>query len=152
MKNRSRFTTRSLILVVSLSVLAIVLVACAPPATPAPAGSNLLGKTWLWQKTEYNNGKDIPVPTPANYTLQFLPGGQVSIKADCNTGSGRYAVTNNVDLTISIETLTRAICPPESLSDEYINELNDTGSYKVEPNGELVLSLKSGAGMRFKPQ
>jgi|WetSurMetagenome_2_1015567.scaffolds.fasta_scaffold707929_1 heat shock protein HslJ len=151
MQSNSRFITRSLIPVVSVSLL-VLLVACAPAATPAPAGSNLLGKTWLWQKTEYNNGKDIPVPTPANYTLQFLSEGQVSIKADCNTGSGRYAVTNNVDLTISIETLTRAICPPESLSDEYINELNDTGSYKVEPNGELVLSLKSGAGMRFKPQ
>jgi heat shock protein HslJ len=152
MNSSFRFTTRSLILPVGLSVLAMLLVACASAATPAPAGSNLLGKTWLWQKTEFNGGKDIPVPTPANYTLQFLPEGQVSIKADCNTGSGRYAVTNNVDLTISIETLTRAICPPESLSDEYINELNDTGSYKVESNGALVLSLKSGAGMRFKPQ
>jgi heat shock protein HslJ len=152
MKSSFRFTNRSLLLPIGLTVLAMLLAACAPAATPAPAGSNLLGKTWLWQKTEYNNGKDIPVLAPANYTLQFLPEDQVSIKADCNTGSGRYAVTNNVDLTISLETLTRAICPPESLSDEYINELNDAGSYRVEPNGELVFSLKSGAGMRFKPQ
>jgi hypothetical protein len=39
-----------------------------------------------------------------------------------------------------------------TLSDEYVNELNDTGSYKIERNGELVLALKSGAGMRFKAQ
>jgi len=126
--------------------------ACAGSSTPAPAGSNLMGKTWLWQKTEFNGGKTIPVLAPASYTLQFLADGKVNIKADCNDGGGSYAITNNVDLTIRIDTLTRAVCPPDSLSDEYVNELNDTGSYKVEPNGELVLALKSGAGMRFKAQ
>ena len=42
--------------------------------------------------------------------------------------------------------------PPGSLSDEYVNELNDSGSYTIEQNGELVLALKSGVGMRFKAQ
>jgi heat shock protein HslJ len=110
-----------------------------------------LGKTWLWQKTEFNSGKDIPVLAPASYTLQFLANGKINIMADCNSG-GSYVVTNNVDLTIRVETLTRAMCPPESLSEEYVKELNDTGSYTIERNGELVLALKSGAGMRFKAQ
>jgi hypothetical protein len=56
-------------------------------------------------------------------------------------------------LTIRVETMTQAACPAGSLSDEYVQELNDTGSYKIERNGELVLALKStGAGMHFKPQ
>ncbi len=130
----------------------LMLAACGGAGTPTPAGSNLLGKTWLWQKTEFNGGKDIPVLQPDAYTLQFQSDGKVNIKADCNSGGGSYTITNNVDLTIHIDTLTRAICPPESLSDEYINELNDTGSYTIERNGELVLALKSGAGMRFKAQ
>jgi heat shock protein HslJ len=139
-------------LIAVLLLSGLFLAACGGAGTPAPAGSNLLGKTWLWQKTEFNSGKDIPVLQPAAYTLQFLADGKVNITADCNNGGGSYAVTNNVDLTIRIETLTRAICPAGSLADEYVNELNDTGSYTIERNGELVLALKSGAGMRFTAQ
>jgi heat shock protein HslJ len=128
----------------------LLLTACGGAGTPAPAGSDLLGKTWLWQETDFNSGKTIPVLAPASYTLQFLADGKINIKADCNSGGGSYVVTNDVNLTIRVETMTRAMCPPDSLSDEYVKELNDTGSYKIERNGELVLALKSGAGMRFK--
>jgi heat shock protein HslJ len=139
-------------LIAVLVLSGLFLAACGGAGTPAPAGSNLLGMTWLWQKTEFNGGKDIPVLQPTAYTLQFLDAGKVNITADCNNGSGSYVITNNVDLTIKIDTLTRAVCPAGSLSDEYVSELNDTGSYKIESNGELVLALKSGAGMRFKAQ
>lgn len=139
-------------LIAVLLLSGLFLAACSGASTPAPAGSDLLGKTWLWQKTEFNSGKDIPVLAPASYTLQFLADGKINIMADCNSGGGSYVVTNNVDLTIRVETLTRAMCPPESLSEEYVKELNDTGSYTIERNGELVLALKSGAGMRFKAQ
>ena len=138
----------------------LFLTACSGSGTPAstgtgtsaPQGTNLQGKTWLWQKTEFNNGKDIPVVQPDAYTLQFMPDGTVNIKADCNSGGGVYSVTDNVDLTIHIATMTQAACPAGSLSDEYVKELNDTGSYTIDRNGELVFALKSGAGMRFKAQ
>ena len=131
----------------------LLLTACGGASTPAPAGSDLMGTTWLWQYTAFNNGKTIPVLAPASYTLQFLEGGKISIKADCNSGSGSYVVTNDVNLTIRVETMTKAACPAGSLSDEYVQELNDTGSYNIERDGELVLALKStGAGMRFKAQ
>ena len=140
------------LLAVILSV-GLLLTACGGASTPAPAGSDLMGKTWLWQYTAFNNGKTIPVLAPASYTLQFLEGGKISLKADCNSGSGSYIVTNDVNLTIRVETMTKAACPAGSLSEEYVQELNDVGSYKIERDGELVLALKStGAGMRFKPQ
>jgi heat shock protein HslJ len=131
----------------------LLLTACGGASTPAPAGSDLLGKTWLWQNTAFNNGKTIPVLAPASYTLQFLEGGKISLKADCNSGGGSYIVTNEVNLTIRVETMTQAACPAGSLSDEYVQELNDTGSYQVDRKGELTLALKStGAGMHFKSQ
>jgi hypothetical protein len=46
MQSNSRFITRSLILVVSLSGLAL-LVTCAPAATPAPSNS-ITGLVWQW--------------------------------------------------------------------------------------------------------
>jgi heat shock protein HslJ len=144
--------SRKLLIALMLSA-GLLLSACGGASTPAPAGSDLLGKTWLWQYTAFNNGKTIPVLAPASYTLQFLEDGKISLKADCNSGSGSYIVTNEVNLTIRVETMTRAACPAGSLSDEYVQELNDTGSYKVDRNGVLTLALKStGAGMHFKPQ
>jgi heat shock protein HslJ len=144
--------SRKLYQLLAVIVLGGLLLAACGGSASGSAGSNLQGKTWLWQKTEFNSGKDIPVVQPDAYTLQFQADGTVNIKADCNNGGGRYTVSNSADLTINIETMTRAMCPPDSLSDEYVNELNDTGSYTIERNGELVLALKSGAGMRFAAQ
>ena len=137
-------------------VFAILLAACgggasssAPGSTP---GSNLTGKTWQWQKTEFNGGKDIPVPNPANYTLLFSPtDNTVAIKADCNSGSGTYTITNGSELTIKVGAMTLAACAPDSLSNEFITELGQVISYKIENNGQLVLALNTGAGMRYSP-
>ena len=92
MKNSSRFSTRSLMLVISLSVLAIVLVACAPAATPAPSNS-ITGIVWQWT-TVTDQGKTTTVPNPENYTIIFNTDGTLNGKADCNTFNGVYSQQN----------------------------------------------------------
>jgi heat shock protein HslJ len=135
-------------------MIAILLTACGGGAAPSSSGSTsaptLAGPTWRWQKTEFNSGKTIPVASPDNYTLQFATDGTVSIKADCNTGSGNYVVANGTDLTINVGAMTRAACAPDSLSDEFITELGQVIHYTIDRNGELVLALNTGAGMRYK--
>jgi heat shock protein HslJ len=48
-------------------------------------------------------------------------------------------------LTLELEAITRAICGPDSLSDDYIAYLGDVASYVIE-NGKLYLNLKADAG------
>ncbi len=145
-------TQRHIVLLTLVSAV-LLLAACSGAATPAVPGSDLAGKTWKWQHTDFNSGKTIPVvPNPPNYTLQFLvPDGKINFQADCNTGSGSFVITNGTDLTIKVESTTRAACPPDSYSDEYIKELGEVVHYTIERNGDLVLALNSGAGMRFNP-
>jgi heat shock protein HslJ len=116
------------------------------PAAPLP----LTGKVWQWTKTTYNDGKTIAVPTPANYTIEFLPTGQVAIKADCNNVGGSYTADAS-NLTIKLGPSTMAMCPPGSLDSEYLRELGEVATYIVQ--GEtLVLNFKmDSGGMTFTP-
>jgi heat shock protein HslJ len=166
-------------LLVLLTLAALVLAACggAPPAPPAPtaapeqatpaaqpdqqppaaepqtqpaAPQQLSGKVWQWTKTTYSDGKTIDVPTPANYTIEFLPNGQVAIKADCNNVAGTYTADAS-NLTITLGPSTMAMCPPGSLDTEYLKELGEVAQYLIQgENLTLNFKMDSG-GMTFTP-
>jgi heat shock protein HslJ len=106
--------------------------------------ARLSGTRWRWGKFRRSDGETIDVDQPENYTIAFLPEGKVSVRADCNRGSGTYRVMGD-ELSISIMVLTRAACPPESLSDHYVRNLNDVASYVLEGD-KLDLNLKMDGG------
>lgn len=105
----------------------------------------LVGVVWKWEKFLESNDDTLIVDDPERYTLEFMPDGVVRVRADCNSGSGSYMVNGN-QLTIDIQALTMAMCPPDSLSDQYLKLLGDVVSYVIE-GGELALSLKMDAGI-----
>lgn len=112
----------------------------------------LIGPVWKWTQTLNTNGPTQIVPDPNLYTLQFNPDGSVQVKADCNSGSGVYTAGANNSLTIQISAMTQAACPPGSLSDAYVQQLNSTASF-FTGGSELVLNnqnnsaqLKFGSG------
>src|SRR6185503_11200809 len=66
-------------------------------------------------------------------------------RADCNFGNGTYTV-NNLSIELKVGALTRAMCPPESLSDQFLRNLGDVRSFLFR-NGELNLELMADAGI-----
>jgi len=108
-------------------------------------GSDLVGVVWNWEKLEESNDNIIVVDDPGQYTLEFLPEGQVSVKADCNNGNGTYEVSGNL-ITIDIMAVTMAMCPPDSLSDQYLKDLGEVVSYMIK-DGKLALALKYDSGI-----
>ncbi len=143
---------------------AFVLVACAPaepkpPALPgyinAPppaidvAGDSLLtGTVWTWQGTQMRDGTRITPDAPERYTLEFQPGGDVNVRADCNRGSTSYVLTGNA-LNFGPIALTRAACPPGSRDTEFVKNLAAVSGQHFRGN-DLVLTLKVDSGsMRF---
>lgn len=112
------------------------------------ADQMLIGTVWRWQQSLYNNDTRAVPPTPENYTLKLLPNGKVSIRADCNVGGGTYRLDGS-RISIEITHTTMAACPPGSLEQKYIRDLNAAAIYFMRDDA-LYIDLKYDTGtMRF---
>jgi len=130
-----------------------LLAACtAPVAVPwderKPA---LTGTLWRWTETLMSDARRTRPAAPERYTLDFLPGGTARVRADCNTGSGRYETGADHQLTLARMAVTQAACLPGSLGDTYLRDLAGVSGYRFAGD-ELVLMLGQEQGtMRFVP-
>ncbi len=114
-------------------------------------GANpLVGVVWEWAALlKTKPALQSVVPDPASYTLAFADDGSVAIQADCNRATGTYTLTND-QLVITIGAVTRAACPPGSLSDIMLTSLNKVGSYMID-GGDLILRLAdANSSMLFR--
>ena len=77
--------------------------------------------------------------------------GQLNIKADCNFAQGTYIQKGN-NISIKIGPTTLAICPPESISEKYLQELQAATIFFFK-DGNLYFDLKFDTGtMKFMAQ
>jgi heat shock protein HslJ len=120
--------------------------ASARPANlPAVAGP-----VWKWKISRYSNDTQSVPPDPGHYTLQLLPEGHVSVRADCNRAGGVYRIEDH-QITIDITHSTMAACPPDSLEQDFIKDLNAAVIYFIR-DGTLFIDLKYDSGtMEFLP-
>lgn len=104
-----------------------------------------------WQWVSFTNPMDqYDVEMPENYMLQFNTDGSVNIKADCNQAMGEYSADSS-SLTIEVGPMTRAMCPPESRSDDFVKYLGASAKYFFE-EGHLFIDLMADGGtMEFAP-
>jgi para-nitrobenzyl esterase len=106
---------------------------------------------WEWVSTT-TPVEEIKVDSPDRYTLRLGSDGRLALKADCNRGAGAYAVTGDRALTVKPIALTRAMCPPGSLSDRFAKDVGRATSYFVR-DGDLYLELPVDSGtLRFRRQ
>jgi heat shock protein HslJ len=115
----------------------------------------LASQVWQWT-TFVDPLSKTNVDNPAQYTVEFKDDGTVSAKADCNQANGTYTAENSGtgssgSIDIEIMAMTRAMCPPESLSDQFIQYLNEAAIYFFQgENMYLDLPVDSGT-MTFAP-
>lgn len=124
----------------------------APVDTTTP--DNLAGTRWRLveiQSMDDAQGTTRPADR-AKYTLAFDPeGGRLSMRLDCNRGSGPYEDrrtkgTNEGTMTIGPLAMTRAFCPPPSLGDRIARDMGYVRTYRVG-NGRLMFSLMADGGI-----
>jgi len=123
---------------------------------PADAGfvrlaPSLVGVVWEWNGFQSSDDTTVTPDDPSRYTIEFMADGTFAIGADCNRGRGSYTRDGStIDLTV--KALTRAMCPPGSLSNEFIGYLDQAVSL-VFADGGLHLALPADAGIAsFTPQ
>lgn len=132
---------------VSAVVLFLSLVIGCGQQKEASAESELTGIVWKWQNLATPVEK-IEVDSPNDYTLEFLPEGRLTMKADCNRGSAAYKIDGK-SIQVGPIASTRAMCPPGSLSDQYLKSIEAAAIYWIEGD-TLYLDLKYDSGtMKF---
>ena len=149
-------------------LLAAAMSGCAhsppPPTTPqpAPAGTppiptsaalppDVMEVTWQWESL-VTPVETVKPDRPELYTVRFERTGRVSVRADCNRGSGSFTVTTGRRITFGPLALTRAACPPGSLSDRFVRDVGRVSSYFVR-DGALFLEMPVDSGtLRFRRQ
>ena len=135
-------------------LLVFALAACATSRNPerpardlAPAETQDLAGT-TWQLVEFEGG-DGTVVTPDDrrkYTVEFGTDGRAFLRIDCNRGGGTWESNAPNDLRFGPLAITRALCPPGSMHDRIVRDLEYVRSYVIE-DGHLFLSLMADGGI-----
>jgi len=127
--------------------------AAATTETPAPdaAAPELAGTAWrLLNIAEMDDSTDIPAD-PAKYTLAFGADGTAAIRADCNRGTGSWTSESPGQLQFGPIAATRAMCPPESLSDKYLAQFEWVRSYVLKDGHLFLATMADGSIIEFEP-
>ncbi|MGB3299900.1 MAG: YbaY family lipoprotein [Phormidesmis sp.] len=110
--------------------------------------AQLKNTNWQLEQIQYNDDKLLESDSPNNYTIKFMDNGQLSIRADCNQAQGSFTEDGS-SLSIDLGPTTLAACPPESISQDYLQALQEAGGYFLQ-DGDLYIDLKLDTGtMRF---
>jgi putative lipoprotein len=87
---------------------------------------------------------------PHLYTLYFRANGSYEVMADCNRASGSY-ITDGSKVRLEAGAATLADCGPDSLSDEFIQNLGAAAIHFFK-DGKLFIDLSADGGiMQFGP-
>lgn len=111
---------------------------------PGAADAGLTGLAFNWQRFTDADGNPVTVENPEDYALVLLPDGTFNVKADCNVGSGTFTYGEDGSITFDLGALTRAFCPPDSLSDQFLTYLGSITNAVANPDGTVSVTTDDG--------
>jgi heat shock protein HslJ len=124
--------------------LATVILVAASAEGVAAMPRELAGTTWRW--ISFTSASEaLTIPEPDRYILTFRGGDNVSLRADCNRGAGNVTFLEPGVIRFGALAITRAMCPPGSLSDRFARDVGRVVRWAVR-GGELRLELPEDAG------
>ena len=137
-----------------LLLAALLLPLACTARTPAPlrnAAPDLGGTSWQLVKFQSSDERILTPDEPAKYTMSFGRDGSVSARIDCNRGRGTWKSSGPNQLQFGPFALTRAQCPPGSLHDRVVKDLEFVRTYTLK-DSRLFLSLMADGGIyEFAP-
>jgi heat shock protein HslJ len=120
------------------------------PSSPSTS-PKLDGTVWQLVKFQGGDDKTLTPDDGSKYTIQFMSGGQLAARIDCNRGRGTWKSSGENQITFGPLALTRAQGPPGSLHDQIVKQWTNIRSYVVK-DGHLFLSLMADGGIyEFQP-
>jgi heat shock protein HslJ len=117
-------------------------------ATAEPAGG-LVGPTWRWSEL-ITEGEPTIISEAQSYTIKFEPDLTLQIAADCNTGSGLYAVDGD-RIRLNLSGVSQSECAADSRSAEYLALLGTVDEYELDEGLLLLYPSEDADRMVFVP-
>ena len=123
----------------------------APKEEQAAAAPALAGTEWrLLRIMGMDDSTHVP-DDPANYTLSFGADGTVSIRADCNRGSGSWESEGSSRLQFGAIAATQALCAPESIGEIFMAQFQWVRSYTMKDGHLFLATMADGSIIEFAP-
>jgi para-nitrobenzyl esterase len=135
----------------------LLAVACVPaasgggsstPASPSAGGTptGLAGTSWRLVRFQGGDDRVLVPDDPSKYTFAFGADGRLAMRIDCNRGTGPWTSSAPGQLQIGPLATTRALCPPGSLHDRILKDVEYIRSYVLR-GGHLHVALMADAGI-----
>ncbi len=116
-----------------------------------PAGAELGGTSWRLVGIASMDDSTWTPQEPDRYTLELRGDRSVAIAADCNRGDGTWASDRPGQLRFGPLATTRALCPPESLSERYLEQFPWVRSYVIREGHLFLATMADGSIIEFEP-
>src|SRR5262249_42518776 len=107
---------------------------------------NLAGTSWQLLKFQGGDGKTLSSVDHTKYSVAFAADGRVSVRIDCNRGTGTWKSAGPNQLVFGPLALTRAACPAAPLTDRLTKDWGFVRSYVIKDD-RLFLALMADAGI-----
>ena len=127
------------------ALVLVMMAAISGSATP-PSQGKLAGTKWQLVRIQSSDDKVATPKDRSKYTMEFGVDGNLSMQIDCNRGRGTWKATEPSQLELGPLAVTRAMCPPGSLHDRVVKDMEYVRSY-VMKDGHLFLSLMADGGI-----
>ncbi len=131
-------------------VLSMALVLSIEPAIAAVA-EGLEGSAWRLLTIAGMDDSMAVADDPNKYTLSFAAEGKATLLADCNRGRGSWSSAAPGRLEFGPIAATRALCPPQSLSGQYLAQFEWVRSYILRDGHLFLATMADGSIIEFEP-
>ena len=121
-----------------LPLVLLILTVGAVGCDESPTGpTELVDITWKLETVAHVGSALVTVPNPDQYTVRFETNGTLSVRADCNTCTGRYVLDGS---TVSIGNLacTLIACPTPGVDTLFTSGLQNAKTVTVSNNNLIM--------------
>ena len=115
------------------------------------ASSELDGTAWQLVKIMSMDDSVYEPQDRPLYRVEFKQDGSVAILADCNRGTGSWKSEAQGRLEFGPIASTKALCPPESLSEKFLAEFQWVRSYTMKDGHLFMATMADGSIIELEP-